>query len=632
MNIFRLAINRFGVVITVSIVALIVLMGSILIIFRHAQAISDEMIKTTLQEPVLMAQNVATSIHDIALKGPLAQQMRDNATISEMIEEKMEVLKTPSIRYVYLLAPDGEGKYRYLADVSPMEERGFLGQKFDIPDPQWHTVIKGNHPAQIVNTRFSTIGITHIIPIRVHDKLEGVLIFDLMVNKLNAIDAMLRDLKIILGISVVGLSLVLLLVMYQAYKFYYTRSRIHVDPLTRLYNRNFLDDARRYLPLQNYDIALVDIDFFKKINDTYGHDAGDVVLQKMAVLFASVVRTRDDFVVRIGGEEFLFLLRPSRRDPFQTQHVMYRLMELIRESHIEIPSGESLNLTVSIGMAMCLSTTKSFDELLKEADVALYKAKNGGRDCLEVFTEGDKSAIPWLTVSQMKEVFESQRLVPYLQPIVDIQTGETHHYEMLARVKMADGTVLMPDQFLPVIHATLLEPRLTKRMIEYAKEILSHYPTYKLAINLSVGDLLDTTIIGILTEPFMQLCAPSLCLEILETETTSHTDALKVNIEELKRVGYTIAIDDFGSGYSNFITIADLHIDYIKFDGSLVRRLDYDTRAQTILEAIQAFSQKLGIKTIAEYVGSVSLMEAVKELGVDYAQGYAIGRPEPIEL
>ncbi len=600
---------------------------------KQTEKISNQLIETTLSEPTIMVENIAKTLESIATEngGNLVDLLEHNDQLRFATEARMRVLKTPGIQYIYLLYQDGS-TLRYLADASMGDERAHIGQRFEGYDQEWLQSIKNGKSHNIYSSKFASIGVTHIHPIIVNEEVQAILVFDLMMKRVEAIDDMSAELQQIMKITIIVLILIAAIVIFSAIRFYFVRSKLHTDQLTQVHNRNFLEEMQKSYQLKNFHLISIDIDHFKKVNDTFGHEAGDIVLHHVAQTISSQLRKGRDFVIRMGGEEFLVLIFPSSLASQETLNVANRIHEAIQKLTIILPTEEEINVTVSMGINLQTKHTASFEEAIKQSDIALYNAKHNGRNRIELYEERRyNNHIETMSLIDVKRAFDEDRLIPFLQPIYHCDNGTFSHYEMLARIREKEGGIITPNQFLPTIHSTLLEQRLTKRMIEYAKYILIEYPNTNLALNISVNELNNDHILGILLHEISNEIASKLCLEILETDMADDFLQLGIRVQELKEKGYRIAIDDFGTGYSNFINIAQLNIDFLKIDGSLIHEIESDVRTATIVEAIQLFSEKLKIMTVAEFVSSEETLRRIQEIGIDYVQGYALGKPLPVD-
>jgi EAL domain-containing protein (putative c-di-GMP-specific phosphodiesterase class I) len=234
-----------------------------------------------------------------------------------------------------------------------------------------------------------------------------------------------------------------------------------------------------------------------------------------------------------------------------------------------------------------------------------------------------------VTSFKVKKAIENSGVIPYFQPILCNKTGKIMKFESLARLKDEDGTILSPVQFIPIAKAIKVYTQVTKAVIEKSFEIFKENE-YELSINLSIEDIMSAEIYSFIIENLKKYgIGNRVTFELLESEAIIDYKKVLRFITEVKRFGSKIAIDDFGSGYSNFAYLTRIKVDYIKIDGSLIRDIDINENSKLITETIVAFAKKMNIETIAEYVHSSTVESIVRELGIDYSQGYHIDEPLP---
>ncbi len=370
-------------------------------------------------------------------------------------------------------------------------------------------------------------------------------------------------------------------------------------------------------------LALLNIDDFKEINEFYGHKMGDELLIALA---ESMQRNCPEGMTlyKMPADEYaIFIAEPIAHSAF-VKHMKEIVQRLGSETFIidEI----WLNVAFSCGV--------SFDEkeLLIKADIALQKAKNDKRTLVVYSKDIDNAEkidrnLQGITI--LKRAIANDTIVPYFQPIYNLQTDKIEKYETLVRVIDQDGTVLSPHLFLEVAQRSKLYPHITRTMIEKSFAMFAE-SSYAFSINLSMRDIKNAKTVAYIRE---QLSAFEACdrvvFEILESDKVENYSELKAFIEMVKEYGVKIAIDDFGSGYSNFSHIMELNVDFLKIDASLIKNVTTSANSNTVVQGIVDFSKRLGLKTIAEYVESEVIMDALRSMEVDYAQGYYIGKPSP---
>jgi diguanylate cyclase (GGDEF)-like protein len=404
----------------------------------------------------------------------------------------------------------------------------------------------------------------------------------------------------------------------------YILQQLYVDNLTGLPNR-----TRLISELSNFHgnfLVLVNIDDFTTINDFYGHHIGDYVIKSLGTWLESYAKDAFAKPYRMPGDEFglVYEGEVSRKELEQIISNLSRKLNGTVYRH-----GEN---EIHIGVTLAAARIKHQGSGLAMADMALKYAKFHKlpfliyRDDMMFSSQYEEN----LRIARsVREAIKNDRIVPYYQPIVDMQSWEIVRYECLARLIDMDRHIMSPYLFLPVAHKIHYYFDITKIMIDKAFDYFADKP-YRFNLNLSLDDIIDPAIRNYILEKVRDSgMGDQVTFEILETQELSDAEAVKAFIAEVQHYGATVAIDDFGSGFANFENLTRINADTIKIDGSLIRKIDTDFNARVVVETIVTFAKKLGMKTVAEYVHSESVLNAVKELGIDYAQGYFLGRPEP---
>ncbi|WP_442923266.1 EAL domain-containing protein [Microcoleus sp. A2-D3] len=449
------------------------------------------------------------------------------------------------------------------------------------------------------------------------------------------------------------------------------------DPLTQLVNRrefeyqleHALHSAQGYG--QEHVLLYLDLDRFKIVNDTNGHIAGDELLRQVSLLFKSNIR-KTDILARLGGDEFAVLLYQCL--PEKGLEVAKLLLESIQEFRFGW-QDKTFSIGVSIGLVAINPKTASTSGVLSAADIACYAAKNKGRNRVQVYQAGDRELIKqrdetqW--VVQINQALEENRFRLYFQPIVHLLNSPTTgtHGEILLRLQLANGQLVSPMAFIPaaerynLMHAidrwvirtlfsnlsqTFTANLLVQNPGEESDKIVtlptccslsnsqSSFDKYRslYSINLSGDSINEEKFIDFIQEQFSiyQIPPEIICFEITETVAIANLSKAASLIWKLKELGCQFALDDFGSGMSSFAYLKNLPVDYIKIDGNFIKHLAENPIDIVMVEAITKIAHVMGIKTIAEYVESQAVMDKLKELGVDYAQGYFLGKPQRCNL
>jgi diguanylate cyclase (GGDEF)-like protein len=419
------------------------------------------------------------------------------------------------------------------------------------------------------------------------------------------------------------------------------------DALTGLVNRQeFERRLGRALTRAREDraehaLCYLDLDQFKVVNDTCGHLAGDELLRQVGVTLRGKMRRRDT-LARLGGDEFGVLLEHCKPD--QARAIAEDLRQVLQDFHFAW-EGRPFTVGVSIGVAPITIETESIAAILRDADSACYAAKEKGRNRVQVAQTGDlhlavrQGELEW--VSKVTEALGENRFRLYAQPIAPVipHLQDHPHCEVLIRLLGPNGELALPGAFIPAAERYGIMPAVDRWVVE---RVVAYYgerasaPSAELpiiSINLSGASLSDPTLFDFIRQQLLRgsVSPHSLCFEITETAAIANLAHAVQFIRELRKLGCSFALDDFGSGLSSFAYLQTLPVDYLKIAGSFVRHIATDPIDYAMVEAISRVGQVMGVRTIAEGVETESVMDKLKEIGVDYAQGWAISEPVPIE-
>ncbi len=416
------------------------------------------------------------------------------------------------------------------------------------------------------------------------------------------------------------------------------------DPLTGLVNRREfdrrLDHALASSKQYNTQHALcyLDLDQFKIVNDTSGHGAGDELLKRMARLLASEVRERDT-LARLGGDEFGLLLDNCPLE--KAVEIAENLAATVRDSGFAWDERH-FEIGVSIGLVPIAGQVETAEVLLSHADVACYAAKNRGRNRVHVYRADTSGADPnhreILRVADMRNAMSENRFCLYQQPIWSLRADPPRivRHELLLRMFDEKGDVVMPGSFVPVAERFGLMERIDRWVVATAfQQYESLFPDTgnpSIAINLSGNALGDEGLLDFLREQFSihDVNPEAVCFEITETAAIRNITAATDLICSVRDMGGKFALDDFGSGLSSFAYLKNLPVDYLKIDGNLVRPVADESRNRAIVESIIQLAHRLGVQTVAEYVETPRCVEILRDIAVDYAQGFALARPSAL--
>jgi diguanylate cyclase (GGDEF)-like protein len=418
--------------------------------------------------------------------------------------------------------------------------------------------------------------------------------------------------------------------------------RASTDMLTGLPNRSAFEAAvRRVLADPNEPpvaLAYLDLDNFALINDTASHEAGDALIAGIADTLRAEQR-EGDLLAHLGADEYAVLLRNCNatmaRERAQT---LVRAIEITRC----VWSNQVLQTTASVGVVPLRGGEAGFPELLSQADAACFTAKElgGNRVCLAGGVAGEDRTTTMRWAVRIRESLERHRFELFAQTIEPLQarTGRDCHFEILLRMREErGGEALSPVHFMSAAERFRLGVRIDREVLDGTLAWLEQHPEAAArvdtcSVNLTAEALVDEGFIGFVAERLRRSRFPGqrLCLEITETSAVRDLERAQRFINEMRALGCRFALDDFGTGFCSFAYLRALDVDYFKIDGSFVREMDSSPLAAEVVRSITHIAHLLDKRTIAEHAETRALVDSLKTLGVDFAQGYAIDRPEPL--
>ena len=415
------------------------------------------------------------------------------------------------------------------------------------------------------------------------------------------------------------------------------------DPLTDLFNRRrFEQEVEREARLAaRYEfpgaVLILDLDNFKYANDTLGHSGGDELIRSVGRILQATLRDTD-ILARLGGDEFAVLL--PRASAAEADRVSGRLLEAVRRHAIAVGTHR-IRITTSIGMATYGSAGAEAPDLLVAADQAMYEAKETGRDRIVAHSPAiarqveSEARLAWS--QRIRDALDDDGFTLFAQPILNLKEGRVTRHEVLVRMKGEDGTPILPGAFLSTAERFGLIGDLDRWVIRRAIDLIAEHDRpnadIRLEVNLSGHSLADPELPALIRDEVETkgIDPSNLIFEVTETAAIASMDRAREFAEMLTDLGCSFALDDFGSGFNSFYYLKHFPIDFLKIDGDFIQDLPGSSVDQLVVKSMVQIASGLGMRTIAEFADAEPTIELLRDLGIDFAQGYAIGKPRPVE-
>jgi diguanylate cyclase (GGDEF)-like protein/PAS domain S-box-containing protein len=417
------------------------------------------------------------------------------------------------------------------------------------------------------------------------------------------------------------------------------------DPLTGLANRALLTDraeqalARSVRSGATVAVLLVDLDGFKAVNDSLGHEVGDVVLCEVARRLESLVRS-EDTVARLGGDEFVILVDDVSGIE-EARALAQRVCDVLRP-RFSLP-GWDYAVTASVGVATGSASATDVPDLLRDADTAMYVAKTGGKDSVRVFAPSmhERAHERFRLQVDLRDALDRSELVLFYQPIFEMLDGRLKGFEALVRWSHPTRGLIAPERFIPLAEENGLIVPVGRWVLREAVGQLTAWDrrhssarSLSVSVNVSTVQLTAPSLLGDVKGVLERSgIAPwRLVLEITEGSLANETERIVEVLGELRDLGVRIAIDDFGTGYASLSHLQRLPVDILKVDKSFVTALSEGGKSRDLLQAILGVGQALSLAVVAEGIEAQAQMTALKEMGCEMAQGFLVGKPSPAEV
>lgn len=420
----------------------------------------------------------------------------------------------------------------------------------------------------------------------------------------------------------------------------------HLDPLTRLFNRTSirerLQQAIDRAPTHRSSLLFLDFDRFKLINDSLGHDFGDQLLQQIAQRLSSALRRNDRIgyladrttAARLGGDEFVVLLE-DLHDPQDALKIADRLLNVLEDPYYL--AGHNVCCTASIGVVNCIDPNSTPDEVLRDADTAMYEAKSAGKGRYVLFDQGmHENAQERLVIeNDLRHAIVNEELLVEYQPIVSMETGRTEGFEALVRWQHPERGLVPPGVFLPTAEESGLIVPIGTWVLDRAcrdfsiwQRTLGDLAPSKIHVNVSRKQLLRDLVEKVKATLTKYAVAPEcLHLEVTENEIMQNPEVAKATLEELRKLGVKIDMDDFGTGHSSLACLQELPIDVLKIDRSFIANMERSRSFAALVHAVATLGLNLGLSVVAEGIESADQLAMLQFMECQLGQGYFFAKP-----
>ncbi len=610
------------------------IMGFLILIAFYIQYAIEENTKTLQKSEINKANQYAARIANYIQNytcAPLPSCLDNSIANRANLNKMLHAFQTKHFINMFVLYKDTEGNFRFLLDGDSDDPAEYKSPFF--PETHvFHRIYESGTP-QIIKQHGSVkkVWASLLYPIRDNNKTSALLVLDLsktyekQIKDFNApIQYIVRLLQLFIFFSILFLG-------YIVYSSYKLRKSILIDPLTSAYTRLYRKEYFEEYQANAYDFILIDIDRFMQINDKFGRDTADKVLQMFVGYIRSIVpkKTR---IIRNHGAEFLLILQKSETDLTTFSQILFENLTF-RKYLID---NHSITLTVTMCAAKTPREVSSFYDMEHILDKKLLVLKGEGKNRLAVLNHISHTDIKYKNIDHVKHAIDNGQLACLFQPIYDTETMQVYSYEALVRIRDEDdpSNLVTPYYFMDLIRDSIHYTRLSKWVISHAFSRLRENPSEIISINMDLSDLHNEEMIEIVLEELQtnKDLAERLIFEILEHNEITDFKYVDQIFKKLKQYGSKIAIDDFGSGYSNFSYLTKLDIDIIKIDGTIVSALENNTeRVGAIIKLINEMGRSQNLKVVAEHVSSKKILDSLLVLNVAYLQGFYLGEPREWE-
>ena len=581
---------------------------------------TQELKKEELDRVEQYAKNISKLIN-YRTNNNIEKSLDDNQELRILLNKSLESFLTKQYKYIFILTKDKNKKYRFLLDGSDSPEEY---KDIFFPKSKLFNIVYNQKKMLIVKQQgIQQIWLSLVYPIVDKDTktTKALLVMDLSKEYGKHLENFHSPLKSIVWLIQGFLIISIILLIFLLNRYYKIREELLTDKLTNTNSKLFLEEFLNRNNICNFNAILIDIDDFTDINEKYGYGYGNKVLKEFGIILNDAI-VKEVKAIRIGGTSFLLLL-PKEIEFYSFTNNLFN--ELKNDGY-----------TISMSAMIIPKGTISIINIEVILDEALLSIKSRGKNDLLIIKEKTLDEIKYSNIEYIKEALENKRFKCIYQPIYNTKTKEIVKFEALIRMidKDNDNKLLSPYYFMNKIKGTSQYIKMSKIVLSNVFDTLKKYPHIQITMNLDLNDLYNKSMMKLLTDKLKenQKLSKRLTFEILEDKEIKDFEGVDEIFTRLKAYGSKIALDDFGSGFSNYQYLIKLNIDILKIDGSLIKELNQDsTKADLIVSSIQKLANNLNYELIAEFVSNKEIYNKVNQLDIKYSQGYYLGEPKPIE-
>ncbi|MFK5977111.1 MAG: bifunctional diguanylate cyclase/phosphodiesterase [Sulfurovum sp.] len=568
-------------------------------------------------------------------KGNIESVLDKDEKLRAHLNQILQAFLIKQYKYIFVLKKykdDKNGHYRFLLDGS-IENPAEYREVFSPKNRQFDEVYKNRKieitkPYKVVEE----VWISLLYPIIENNQTEALLVLDLSKAYREHLNDFHSPLITLIWMVQLFLIITLLVLLVLAYRYYKLRRALLFDNLTGTHTKVFLEEFFNRNNLNEYNAILIDMDEFVEINKLYGYEIGDTIIKEFAKTILNNVASSSK-VIRTSGTEFFIIIHKDM-DCFEI--FAKKLFQLLSAKKYLIENN-LVNMTISMSSMLIPEKVSSVQNIQRLLDEKLLEIKSRGKNDFAIIDTRTISQVQYTNIDYIKESLEDERLICLYQPIYNTKTQKIIKYEALVRLIDKDdkSKLITPFYFMDMIKGTSQYIKMSKLVFYNVFNTLHKYPHIKLSVNLDLNDLYNRDMMNLIKKNLYEnrAVANRLTFEILETNELKDYKKVVLIFKQLKAFGSKIALDDFGSGYTNYSYLIKLDIDILKIDGSLIKELHISKeRAKIVLSSIQKLAKELNFELIAEFVSDESTYNMVKELDIEFSQGYYLGKPELIEF